>query len=87
MQTKGVLCRYTYRRGLSRRCSFILLWAMRRPRSKGRVTGTDSRAFSLYGLKQLYYELPTGESTDIMEDKWHDIASLDMNPFIVNPYG
>ena len=29
-------------------CSFRLLWAMRRPRSMGRVTGTDSRAFSFY---------------------------------------
>ena len=60
---------------------------MRRPLICGTSDSTDSRAFSLYGLKQLYYELPTGESTDIMEDKWHDIASLDMNPFIVNPYG
>ena len=46
--TKSVLRHYTYRRGLSRRCSFKLLWAMRRPRSVGRVTGTDSRAFSFY---------------------------------------
>ena len=27
----GVFCCYTYRRGLSQRCSFRFLWAMRRP--------------------------------------------------------
>ena len=48
VSTIGVLCCYTYRRGLSRRCSFRLLWAMRRPRSIGRVTGTDSPPFSFY---------------------------------------
>ena len=52
---------YTYWRGLSRRCSFRLLWAMRRPRSMGRVTGTDSRAFSfLYAFIILSFNEPSG---------------------------
>ena len=49
LPVKGAFkCHYTYRRGLLR-CSFRLDWAMRRPCGEGLVTGTDSRAFSLYG--------------------------------------
>ncbi|MDE6800864.1 MAG: hypothetical protein K2P62_11655, partial [Phocaeicola sp.] len=44
---KGIKCHYTYRRGLLR-CSFRQQWAVQSLRSVGRVTGTDSRAFSLY---------------------------------------
>ena len=40
---------YTYQRGLLR-CSFRLLRAVRRPQTAGRVTGTDSRAFSFIVL-------------------------------------
>ena len=57
MKTKGVLCRYTYRRGLSRCCSFRLLWAMREPLRAGRVTGTDSPPFFIYELIKIYLEL------------------------------
>ena len=44
---KVYLASYTYRRGLLR-CSFRQQWAVQSLRSVGRVTGTDSRAFSLY---------------------------------------
>lgn len=49
---------YTYRRGLLR-CSFRLDWAMRRPCRAGRVTGTDSRAFSFIVFTYLINE-PSG---------------------------
>ena len=49
---------YTYRRGLLR-CSFRLLRAVRRPQTAGRVTGTDSRAFSFIVFTYLINE-PSG---------------------------
>ena len=48
----------TYRRGLLR-CSFRLLRAVRRPQTAGRVTGTDSRAFSFIVFTYLINE-PSG---------------------------
>ena len=78
-QTKGVLCCYTYRRGLSQRCSFILLWAMREPRIAGRVTGTDSRAFFFIWINHyLFLNRPVRESAGYCTEK------LIMNDFILN---
>lgn len=52
--SERVLNLYAYRRGLLR-CSFRRWWAMRRPQTAGRVTGTDSRAFLLYTIIYVHF--------------------------------